>query len=54
MWGHRGELEQKFLDAGRTYVAWGEMDVDLAAARPGENHQRPQRSHQLNLEELAA
>ena len=29
--GSRGEHEQKFLDEGRSYVAWEGLDVDLAA-----------------------
>ena len=29
--GSRGEHEQKFLDEGRVYVAWEELDVDLGA-----------------------
>ena len=29
--GSRGEHEQKFLDAGRVYVAWDGLDVDLGA-----------------------
>ena len=29
--GSRGEHEQKFLDEGRAYVAWEDLDVDLGA-----------------------
>lgn len=28
--GSHGEFEQKFLDEGRVYVTWGELDIDIS------------------------